>query len=91
MKGGAFNHYVYTHSGKKHGVHQNANISKQGGGDKEGDANARVKPFSIKYLVHKLNVIVTRFFVSFIKIRILLNLFVIRKHIFSLCLKLQLN
>ena len=41
--------------------------------------NARIKLFSIKYLVHKLLATVARFFFSFVKIPVLLNLSVVRK------------
>ena len=46
-------------------------------GEIHDKANAYMKLFSIKYLVHKLLVIETRFFISFIKIHALLNLSII--------------
>ena len=61
---------------KEYGVHQNPNVSKQDGGwGSHENANVRIKLFSIKYLAHKVLAIITRFFVSFIKIPILLNSF----------------
>ena len=48
-----------------------------GGG--HDNSNICIKLFSIKYQFHKLLAIVTRFFVSFIKILVLLKLYVARK------------
>ena len=43
------------------------------------NVNVPIKIFSIEYLVHKLLTIVTRFFVSFIKIPVLLKASVLKK------------
>ena len=47
--------------------------------------------FLIQYLFHKLLIIVNRFFVSFIKIPVLLKISVLKKTISHSCLKLQIN
>ena len=45
----------------------------------------------IKYPAHKLFGIVTRFFVSFIKVPVLLKTSDLKKTFFRLCLKLQID
>ena len=69
---GAFNYYARTQGGggRERGVcewvHQDANVCEPGGGRANVNANVRC-------LVHKLLTIITRFFVSFIKIPALLK------------------
>ena len=63
-------HSIITFALSGGGVHENANVCKR-----EGDVTSMqilVYIFLIEYLVHKLLAIVTRLFVSFIKIPVLL-------------------
>ena len=48
--------------------------------------------FLVDHLVHKLLTIIARFFISFVKIRVLFKISVYSKeNVFCLCLELQIN
>ena len=62
----AFNYYVPTYGGEE--VHQDVNVGNRE--ESHDNANVCINHFSIKYLVHKALAIVTRFFISVIKISV---------------------